>query len=403
MPTDLLNRFQALDAFLHAHETLWKPLPFQLPVLPWEAQHPALSRALRALSDAHAAELEVDAKALHDWLTPYLPDISELNSLTTVDALPQQTHDYPSRFEHDIPGRKWQQVTAFVAAMPDMTGSLLEWCAGKAHLGRALHNRFKQPISSLEWDSVLCREAKALCEQHHCNVQVHECDVLSDAAIPHLKQADHAIALHACGDLHRRLITLAAEHGINSLHVSPCCYHLSADQRYRPLSTAACSSMLALTRDDLRLAVQETVTAPGITTERRHKKNAWRLGFDALQRELQQHNHYLPVPPIADTQFQGTFADFCQHAADLKNLTLPDGMDFDAFEARGWQRHHEVIRLDLLRHAFRRALEMWLVLDRALYLAEAGYRVTVGTFCERALTPRNLLISATRSSQNLSQ
>ena len=53
-----------------------------------------------------------------------------------------------------------------------------------------------------------------------------------------------------------------------------------------------------------------------------------------------------------------------------------------------------VTALDLVRHQFRRLLELWLVLDRALYLAEQGYRVEVGEFCSRELSPRNLLIDA---------
>ena len=41
------------------------------------------------------------------------------------------------------------------------------------------------------------------------------------------------------------------------------------------------------------------------------------------------------------------------------------------------------------------ALELWLVLDRALYLAERLPRPG-GTFCDRQLTPRNLMIRAHR-------
>lgn len=392
----LHTRFQALDALLHTHEAFWKPVPFHLPVLPWQAQQPELTHALRALSDEQLAQLEADSVALLAWLSAYLPDIAALDALTAMDALPAQDSDYPSRFAHDIPGRKWQQVTAFAAAMPPAHGPILEWCAGKAHLGRALHYRFRQPITSLEWDAALCRDGNALSQQHRCDVEVHDCDVLSAAVMPFVERTNHAVALHACGDLHRRLIALGVQHGITSLQLSPCCYHLTAYEHYRPFSHAAADSRLRLDRDDLRLAVQETVTAPAITTARRQKKNAWRLGFDALQRELRGRDDYLPVPPIADALLQSDFAHFCRHAATLKGLDLPDGVDFSVFEAKGWQRHHEVVRMELVRHAFRRALELWLVLDYALYFIDSGYRVTLGTFCERELTPRNLLLSVRR-------
>ena len=36
---------------------------------------------------------------------------------------------------------------------------------------------------------------------------------------------------------------------------------------------------------------------------------------------------------------------------------------------------------------FPEAVELWFVLDYVLYLEEAGYRVTLGTFCDRADPP----------------
>ncbi len=66
-------------------------------------------------------------------------------------------------------------------------------------------------------------------------------------------------------------------------------------------------------------------------------------------------------------------------------------------EAYGWRRLAEVRNLELVRGLFRRPLEVWLVLDRALFLRENGYKVEVGTFCESTLTPRNLMVLAERN------
>ncbi|MBK8917672.1 MAG: hypothetical protein IPM73_06365 [Betaproteobacteria bacterium] len=72
----------------------------------------------------------------------------------------------------------------------------------------------------------------------------------------------------------------------------------------------------------------------------------------------------------------------------------PGAGDAAACEAAGWRRQREVLRLSILRHALRRALEIWLVGDLAAALEEKGYRVAVHEFCLRAVTPRNLLLSA---------
>lgn len=71
-------------------------------------------------------------------------------------------------------------------------------------------------------------------------------------------------------------------------------------------------------------------------------------------------------------------------------------MDWERLEDAGWQRLAEVRNLELLRGLFRRPLELWLNLDRALFLVEHGYIVRMGTFCEAPLTPRNLMLLAER-------
>lgn len=82
----------------------------------------------------------------------------------------------------------------------------------------------------------------------------------------------------------------------------------------------------------------------------------------------------------------------------MKQLPAPSSEDWQALEHQGWQRLAEVRNLELLRGLFRRPLELWLLLDRALLLEEQGYHVRIGSFCPSELTPRNLLLLAERPS-----
>ena len=95
--------------------------------------------------------------------------------------------------------------------------------------------------------------------------------------------------------------------------------------------------------------------------------------------------------------FNGTFSDFCFWAADKKGITLPDDIDFDAYLIKGKQRKQVTDRIELVRHAFRRAIELWLVLDRVLFLQQHGYQVTLSEFCAKTITPRNVLIQAIKN------
>jgi len=215
---------------------------------------------------------------------------------------------------------------------------------------------------------------------------------MADVAI----QPEHTpVALHACGDLHVRLLQLASAAGCKQLALAPCCYNRITADRYQAVSAAGRASLLQLSIDDLGLPLSETVTAGNRVRQQRDTSMARRLGFDQLQRQVRGCDDYLPTPSLPASWLDKSFADYCQELASLKGLSTGD-QDWQALEAHGWQRLAEVRNLELVRGLFRRPLELWLVLDRALFMVEQGYNVEVGSFCEPSLTPRNLMVLAER-------
>lgn len=103
------------------------------------------------------------------------------------------------------------------------------------------------------------------------------------------------MALHACGDLHVRLIQLASARGCTQLAIAPCCYNRTQGPLYQPLSSAAQASALQLSLDDLGLPLSETVTAGARVRRQRDLSMARRLGFDLLQRQQRGIDAYLPT------------------------------------------------------------------------------------------------------------
>jgi hypothetical protein len=202
------------------------------------------------------------------------------------------------------------------------------------------------------------------------------------------------VALHACGDLHVRLLKRAAAAGCARLAVAPCCYNRTGTSPYAALSEAGQASTLLLNLDDLGLPLSETVTAGARVRLQRDRSMAQRLGFDLWQRQARGVDEYLPTPSLPVAWLDKPFADYCMELALMRGFKgLPAG-DWAHYEQAGWQRLAEVRNLELVRNLFRRPLELWLVLDRALYLQERDYQVRVGTFCPASLTPRNLMIVA---------
>jgi hypothetical protein len=395
----LLERFQMLDRFLQAHQPLWRPRPFANLHLPWETEHPRLAFWLRArsLQEADAAHNRPEALAAP---APFPQLAAHARQLSEIGELPAQAlHEIPARFATDVPGRKWQQIEAFASCMifNQPTEHWLDWCAGKGHLGRRLLAESGHQLTCLEHDAALVEEGQRLSERLHLPARHVPQDVLADDAIEQLAPARSPAALHACGDLHTRLLRLASDAGCRQLAVAPCCYNRIAATHYQPLSHAAQASGLHLSRADLGLPLSETVTAGARTRRQRDLSMARRLAFDLLQRQLTGQDAYLPTPSLPVSWLTKDFATYCRDLAALKRLPTPPERDWAALESAGWQRLAVVRNLELLRNLFRRPLEIWLLLDLALYLHEAGYRVRLGTFCPSTLTPRNLLLLAEKA------
>ncbi|MBD9515422.1 methyltransferase [Pseudomonas sp. PDM22] len=395
--SDLLQRFQALDGFLLDHQALWRPKPFTAPELAWEREHPELAAWLRSrsLDDAeavHNAPEQLDAPA------PFPALAATAAKLSVVGELPATPlGKLPNQLTVDVPGRKWQQIEAFASRLEfaEAPQQWLDWCAGKGHLGRLLA-RDGKPLLSLEFDHALVEDGQRLSDRLQLLARHHQQDVLAPDVREHLQTEHTAVALHACGNLHVRLLQLASAQGCRQLAVAPCCYNRIDSEYYQPLSHAAQSSTLLLSRDDLRLPLAETVTAGARVRRQRDGSMARRLAFDLLQREVRGSNDYLPTPSVPPTWLDKPFADYCRDLAALRGLDLPTGTDWQELEARGWQRLAQVRNLELVRGLFRRPMELWLLLDRALFLEEQGYRATLGAFCATRMTPRNLLLLAER-------
>jgi len=383
--------FEALDSLLLELAPLWKPQPFKQRRPAWCEAHPDMATTLLALDDARYQELFCDTAALQTFLSQYIPGFSGLQTLTRLPEAVLQAAKAERHLDWEIPGRKWQQIDRFSRALGPLSGPLLDWCGGKGHLGRVLALRHQLPVTTLEHNAKLCAEGERLATRAGVRQIFHQVDVLSPGS-PSLAGL-HPVALHACGELHRSLVRRVLDEGLQAVDIAPCCYHLGSEEHYRPFNEQA---RLRLARDDLRLAVTGSATSSARERRLRDQEMAWKLGFIELRSTLCKDHGYQNLRPVDKRWLKEGFEAFCRALAARECLELTTGIDWQHYEALGWRRQAEVMRLSLPRHAVSRALELWLVLDMALVLEQHGYHVRLQSFCPRHISPRNLLLSARR-------
>lgn len=400
----LQTQFVTLDTLLSGLTHYWQFYPFHSLEAYFQQTDSALDAALRQLSLHDIDTLDNDKQALLAFLTPFISQAPALFQAAQIPIMPRDagcTTLPLSVTSGAISPRKQQQITDFIATMPNEHLPLLEWCAGKGHLGRALAKQRNLPVECIELQSVLCADGDVLAKAEGLSqVQFYEQDAFAPSASHFFRAQQHAVGLHACGALHMQLLQHGARAACDALTISPCCYHKIPTDVYQPMSVAAAKSALRLDKNDLRLSLQESVTGGERIKRLRHIEVSYRLGFDALQRQIRGFDCYLNVPNLPKALLAQGFIAFVHWAAEKKGIALPDEIDWAYWERVGQQRHLQVSRTELVRHLFRRPIEIWLALDRALYLQEQGYDVQLGEFCEHPITPRNIMIHGKRKSFN---
>lgn len=392
MTIDWTSRLHALDELLVAQAPLWRQAPFHAPRPGWCQAYPALAAHVLGLDDGTVATLTGDNGGVIERVARFVPGLEALAGLIELPRADARLAPVSGHACWHVPGRKQAQIEAFAGALGPVHRPVLEWCAGKGHLGRLLARHWHVPVISLEWDATLCQAGTDLAAKAGATQAFVQGDALAPESA-HALAGRHAVALHACGDLHLALLRGAVAQGANALDLAPCCYYRTAAPRYQALNADA---SLDLSRDELHLAVSETVTAGAREVRQRDQDMAWKLAFLELRWERAGVARSVTFKPVPGPWRALGFAGWLQNLARREGLELPADLDWERYERLGWARQGEVMRLNLVRLAFRRPLEVWLALDRLLFLERRGYRVNLTQFCDAALTPRNLLISARR-------
>lgn len=393
------SRFQTLDQFLITHQSLWR---FEAFFQCFEgtslwSQYPQLNHWLNALNVEDIGRLKNNSDEMIDHLSNLIPELRIIPELAYLPTAQYAVLDRNIALEAGIPGRKLNQIHALGQCVLSRHHGRewLEWCSGKGYLGRILAFNSNQPVVSFEYQQQLCDSGQKDAEHLSLPMTFVQGDAfdLKSAEVFHSEQ--HAVALHACGDLHVQLMRYASRAKTKAISFSPCCYHLTQGDTYLAQSMLGKHSKLRLTKQELRIPLQETVTGGERVKRHRQQEMSFRLGLDALLHEAFAVNQYIPIPSIKKSLLSEGFEAFCVWAAKQKGFELPD-VDFSHYEKIGVERFWQMERLSLVQQCFRRLLEIWLVLDKAMFLQESGYHVELSEFCKRESTPRNILIHAVR-------
>ncbi|MBJ6761706.1 methyltransferase [Myxococcaceae bacterium JPH2] len=401
--------FQArLEALTHQLRP-WAPLWSRSILQGWPESGAAYPEEWLAYARSldEAGERRLDQGALMGIPPPSL--VALLGSLKDLTELPwhegrhaltvTQTQGLSAKKTHEL-----EQVLALLAPRTHSIRQAVDIGGGMGHLARLCARTFGWTFHSIDRDAALqdkgrqwLARTRSSDEDSLCFVQASVADEPQPQVDPLFSGRDRAsMGLHTCGPLALTQIRKSQEAGF-ILNIG-CCYDKLEVPRDYPVSRCGGAHPLPFTPYALALTTRGRQHKTEEEFSRMKRVYAWRFAFHLLARRHFPGHSFVRAGDAPRALYAGRFADYALDR--LKRLGLKLSLtdaQLDAFEVSVRAETRDLLLCHLLRDRFARALEVVLLLDRALLLEEWGFQVELLQLFNPSLSPRNLALIASRS------
>jgi SAM-dependent methyltransferase len=281
--------------------------------------------------------------------------------------------------------------------MAESASRIVDVGAGSGHFTRLSAELFQREALGLERNAerVASAQKRALETAARASfVAVDARDALQFA------QQDLAIGLHACGELGDKLVEAAARAQCDLALVSCCLQKISTPTR-KPLSSVVQAPELRrehLGLTNLTAQAQGVEASIDVTIAARQTRYALGQLLRARGVVLEAGAE---MSGINRRRANAGLAAVAELALSQRGLAPASASELGHHQAVAARHYALIRRLSLPRSMLARLIEVLVSLDRAVHLEERGLAVQVATLFERAVSPRNIGIFASRSGQRL--
>lgn len=275
---------------------------------------------------------------------------------------------------------------------------------GIGFLAQTLNNQYRHKVTTIDMNTEFQKTGR---ERHEKNakdpgnkVQYETIKVENGGKfVELLTQNVLPVGLHTCGKLALDIIRVSSLKKVPALVNFGCCYHtLDVDPELQNISSFAQNNdPLWMNKFALTLSCRAHRKMDEKDFDLKQKVKYFRYAIHILL-----HDHYgiKELVTLGNSNPKLYDRPFSEYALEqFKRIKLEprhSATELDAFfKSPDLQLLIDrMLTAVLIRNALGRAMEIYLLLDRAIYLEEQGYRVNVQEFFDEELSPRNIGITA---------
>lgn len=360
--------------------------------------------------------IRLEKKDIHGLVTDpdllvFYQRIEELTDIPFIKEYPEMPTD-PHSFLYMIPKKQYEvkRLAPFIHAFYENQNisKIVDIGGGIGLLAQTLTKHYGHCVESLDMDPVLQQTGEArslklakdsLNKVKYRHIKVEENNPLFLDA---LEENSLSVGLHTCGPLANSQIRASGSKKISGIINFGCCYQkLENIPSAENISQFAqnLDSPLVMTRFALTLACRAHRKMNEIDYDLKLKVKFYRYAIHMLLHDHYGHRKLATLgnsnPKLYDQSF-GVYAhEQLSRISEEPKHTLEELDQY--FQSENVQNLiWNMLAAGLIRNALGRVMELYLLLDRVLYLEEQGYDVELLQFFDEETSPRNLGIVARR-------
>jgi Methyltransferase domain len=310
----------------------------------------------------------------------------------------------PWTFLYVIP-KKQHEIRLLAPVIHDLyceanISKIVDIGGGIGLLAQTLVNQYNLKVHSVDLDKKLQETGMGRHEKNAKNppnfVQYHNFKV--GEKVPEflslLDEDSLTVGLHTCGTLATDQLKASISKKIKGIISFGCCYHKIENPKDQAISNFTNSyGPLNLTRFALTLASRAHLKLPDQDFEFKLKVKYFRYAIHFL---LCDHLKTKDMITLGNSNKQLYYGDFATYALEqLKRIQLEEHFSKDYLnDYFADPKRQELIRrmlaAGIIRDSFGRLLELYLLLDRAVFLEENGYNARLEETFDETISPRNI-------------
>lgn len=328
-------------------------------------------------------EVDLDGTSLSSEIQSYLEEIKELSKIEGIDFKDQALD---SNLERGMSAKKRHEIKAIISWLKNKEyKNFLDIGSGKGHLSMAILNTMEASSTCVDMDGSLQKAGKKKLKEYLPNLvdKIRYKNLMfTHSSKINTSENCLVLGLHSCGDLSVDAIDFHINNNGDLLNFG-CCYHKLTKQNLSKLSK---KNPIEFSFHALNLATRSNRQLSDEDFRRRERVKKYRYALHMILHD-QLGEGFTTLGNAHYTDYDLSFSEYCAKYSPKK---LNGNLEEVYFKILNDSRFKNYLYSEALRAPLGRLAELYILLDRAIYLMEAGKIIELKFFFRSSLSPRNI-------------